>query len=79
MKILGVDPGVHGGAAIVHITDGEAPRLLDAIYLPVVEVGAKGRINVPALRDWIRVYQPDHAAIQRAQEITDAPRPRSLL
>jgi hypothetical protein len=30
MKILGIDPGIHGDAAIVHITDGEAPQLLDA-------------------------------------------------
>jgi crossover junction endodeoxyribonuclease RuvC len=67
MRILGIDPGIHGGAGIVHITDGEAPQLLDAIDLPVVGVGAKERINVLALRDWIRAYQPDHAAIERAQ------------
>ena len=67
MRVVGIDPGIHSGAAIVHITEGEAPRLLDAIDLPVVGVGAKERINVLALRDWIRAYQPDHVAIERAQ------------
>jgi hypothetical protein len=37
--------------------------LLDAIDLPVVGVGAKERINVLALRDWIWAYQPYDAAI----------------
>jgi len=74
MRVVGIDPGIHSGAAIVHITDGEAPRLLDAIDLPVVGVGAKERINVLALRDWIRAYQPDHAAIERAQAMPDRAR-----
>ena len=29
MKILGVDPGVHGGLALVEINDGTAPALLE--------------------------------------------------
>ena len=41
MKILGCDPGVHGGIAIVEINDGTAPRLVDAIDIPVTGVGAK--------------------------------------
>ena len=27
MKILGVDPGIHGGLAIVEVIDGTAPRV----------------------------------------------------
>ena len=30
MKILGVDPGIHGGLAIVEIDDGAAPQLVEA-------------------------------------------------
>jgi hypothetical protein len=41
MKILGVDPGVYGGLAVVGIADGIAPQLLDAIDIPVAGVGAK--------------------------------------
>jgi predicted RNase H-like nuclease (RuvC/YqgF family) len=29
--LLGVDPGIHGGLAIVAIDDGAAPQLIDAI------------------------------------------------
>ena len=34
MKILGIDPGVHGGLAIVAIDNGAAPQLVDAIDIP---------------------------------------------
>jgi hypothetical protein len=41
MKILGVDPGIRGGLAIVELNNGAAPRLIDTIDIPVVGVGAK--------------------------------------
>ena len=50
MKILGVDPGIHGGIAIVAIDNGTAPQLVDAIDIPVAGVGAKERVDVLALR-----------------------------
>jgi hypothetical protein len=43
VKILGVDPGVYGGLAIVTIDDGAAPQLVDAIDIPVAGTGAKER------------------------------------
>jgi crossover junction endodeoxyribonuclease RuvC len=67
MKILGIDPGVHGGLAIVMINDGAAPQLVDAIDIPVTGVGAKERVDVLAIRTWIAVHQPQHALIERAQ------------
>jgi Holliday junction resolvasome RuvABC endonuclease subunit len=67
MKILGVDPGVHGGLAIVASNDGVAPRLIDAIDIPVTGVGAKERVDVLAVRTWIMQHQPQHAVIERAQ------------
>ena len=48
VKILGVDPGIHGGLAIVVIDDGAAPQLVDAIDIPVAGVGAKERVDVLA-------------------------------
>ena len=42
MRILGVDPGIRGGLAIVELNDGAALQLVDAIDIPVAGVGAKG-------------------------------------
>jgi crossover junction endodeoxyribonuclease RuvC len=67
MKILGTDPGVQGGLAIVVICDGAVPQLIDAIDIPVVGVKAKERVDVLGLRTWILARQPDHAVIERAQ------------
>jgi Holliday junction resolvasome RuvABC endonuclease subunit len=67
MKVLGIDPGINGGAAIIEITDGAAPRLLDAIDVPTVGSGAKQRVNVAGLRQWIQSHRPDYAAVERGQ------------
>jgi crossover junction endodeoxyribonuclease RuvC len=67
MRIVGVDPGIHGGLAVITINDGAAPALLDAIDIPIVGVGAKERVDSIAVRDWLRKHQPQHACIERAQ------------
>ena len=67
MRILGVDPGIHGGLALVEINDGAAPQLVDAVDIPVTGVGAKERVDVLAIRTWIAAHQPQHALIERAQ------------
>jgi hypothetical protein len=67
MRVLGVDGGIHGGCAVIDIVDDAAPQLLDAIDIPVVGVGAKERVDVLAIRDWIKAHQPDHAVIERGQ------------
>lgn len=69
MKILGVDPGVSGGLAVVEFNDGAAPRLVDAIDVPVAGVGAKQRIDAIGVRTWIEAHRPDHAAIERGQSM----------
>ena len=66
-KVLGVDPGIRGGLAIVSINDGAAPQLVDAIDIPVTGVGAKERVDVLAIRTWIMAHAPQHAFIERAQ------------
>jgi Holliday junction resolvasome RuvABC endonuclease subunit len=51
-NILGVDPGIRGGFAIVAVdANGAAPQLVDAI----------------AIRNWIAQHAPQHAFIERAQ------------
>src|SRR6516162_353774 len=69
VKILGVDPGVHGGLAIVEINDGTAPALLEAIDIPTAGSGSKERIDPLALRTWVMAHQPQHAFIERAQSM----------
>jgi crossover junction endodeoxyribonuclease RuvC len=65
--ILGVDPGTRGGLAIITVDDGAAPRLIDAIDIPVTGTGAKERVDAIALRAWIVTHKPQHAYIERAQ------------
>jgi crossover junction endodeoxyribonuclease RuvC len=65
--VLGVDPGIHGGLAIVRFVDGKVPELIDAIDIPVTGLKAKERVDVLAIRTWIAAQQPDHALIERAQ------------
>jgi crossover junction endodeoxyribonuclease RuvC len=65
--ILGIDPGIHGGLAIVMFDNGAAPRLVDAIDIPIMGEDAKERVDVLALWGWINHHQPQHAYIERAQ------------
>jgi crossover junction endodeoxyribonuclease RuvC len=68
VNILGIDPGIRGGLAIVFVgANGAAPQLVDAIDIPVAGVGAKERVDVLAIRDWIVRHAPQHALIERAQ------------
>jgi crossover junction endodeoxyribonuclease RuvC len=67
MKVIGIDPGVRGGLAVVEINDGTAPQLVEAIDIPVTGVGAKERVDVLAIRAWAMAHQPQHAFIERAQ------------
>ena len=61
MKILGCDPGVHGGLAIIEIIDGTAPQLITVSDIPVTGVGAKERVDVLAIRTWILAHHPQRA------------------
>jgi len=67
MKILGIDPGIKGGCAVVMVNDGAAPDVVGIIDIPVAGTGAKERVTVLELRTWILQLQPDHAVIERAQ------------
>jgi crossover junction endodeoxyribonuclease RuvC len=67
VRVVGVDPGIHGGLAIVEIGNGTAPVLVEAIDIPVTGNGAKERVDAIALRDWVTKHHPQHAFIERAQ------------
>jgi crossover junction endodeoxyribonuclease RuvC len=66
-RILGVDPGVHGGLAVVEVTDGAIPVLVETIDVPVIGTGAKERVDVAAIRNFIERHKPVRALIERAQ------------
>ena len=55
---LGIDPGIHGGLAVIAMEDGAAPRLVEAIDVPVVGTGAKERVDVAAIRNFIDWHKP---------------------
>jgi crossover junction endodeoxyribonuclease RuvC len=67
VKVLGGDLGNRGGLAIVDINNGTAPQLIDAIDIPTSGVGAKERVDVLTIRNWVLSHQPQHAFIERAQ------------
>jgi hypothetical protein len=56
MKILGIDPGIHGGLALVNIVDDVPPQIIDIIDIPVTGVGAKERVDVLSVRTWIETH-----------------------
>jgi DNA polymerase len=70
MIVLGIDPGIRGGLAIVDADDGVGV-LIDGIDIPVIGTGAKERVDAIAVRDWIARHQPDLALIERAQAMPD--------
>jgi hypothetical protein len=58
MRVLGVDPVVSGGLAVVEITDEAAPVLVECIDIPVVGTGAKERVDVAAIRNFVDRHAP---------------------
>jgi Holliday junction resolvasome RuvABC endonuclease subunit len=67
MIVVGIDPGIRGGLAIVAVEDGAAPRLVEAIDVPVIGTGAKERVDAIALRNWLTTHKPQHAFVERSQ------------
>jgi hypothetical protein len=69
MIIAGVDCGIRGGLAIVAVENGAAPVLVECVDIPTVGVGAKERVDVAAIRNFIDRHKPICALIERAQEM----------
>jgi Holliday junction resolvasome RuvABC endonuclease subunit len=61
MKVVGIDPGIVGGWAIV-TTDGD---LLAAGDLPVAGAGAQRMVSGPLLRDIVAEHQPSRAVVEQ--------------
>jgi hypothetical protein len=54
MKVLGIDPGIHGALALVNIIDGTASQLIDVLDVPVIGTGAKDA----STRCWCGIGSP---------------------
>jgi hypothetical protein len=66
VKVLGLDPGIRGGLAVV--SEGkDIGALCDAIDIPTIGTGAAERVDVAAVRSWILRHRPALALIERAQ------------
>jgi crossover junction endodeoxyribonuclease RuvC len=66
MRVVGIDPGIHGALAISDINDGAMPQLVAVCDVPTLGVKAKERVNALMLRDWLVAHRPGHALIERA-------------
>jgi hypothetical protein len=66
LKIMGVDPGIRGGMAIISTENGGSVMLIDAIDVPTMGTGAKERIDALAVGKWIETHRPDHCFFERA-------------
>jgi crossover junction endodeoxyribonuclease RuvC len=61
--ILGIDPGLSGGIAVL---DSYYRATIDAIDIPTHGEGAKRRVDAAAVMRFIRIWEPDIAFIERA-------------
>jgi crossover junction endodeoxyribonuclease RuvC len=66
MKILGVDPGIHGALALLYSDENEL-RVIDTIDIPAIGTKAKERVNAHAVQEWILRHGPQFAFIERGQ------------
>jgi hypothetical protein len=66
MLVLGINPGIRGGLAVINDVNGVA-TLRDAIDIPTIGTAAKERVDVIAMRDWIQPHLPASGLIERAQ------------
>jgi len=61
--VLGIDPGVSGGLAIIAGSPGQQPRIIDCIGVPI---GGDDRVDVLAVISFIQQNPPDLAVVERA-------------
>ena len=71
MLVLGIDPGLNGGLAIIQ--SGPRPTILGAYEIPVVGEKAKRRISVHEVLQILRSWPQGiaHAFVERAQAMPE--------
>lgn len=72
MRILGIDPGLSGALAVLDFIEVDA-KLASVIDVPTVAEGAKRRVWIAPLAEWIMELDPapSFAFIERAQAMPE--------
>ena len=66
--VAGIDVGIRGGLAAVRAAAADGVgTLLGAIDIPTVGDGARERVDVAAVRDWLDTFKPALVLIERGQ------------
>jgi Holliday junction resolvasome RuvABC endonuclease subunit len=65
---LGIDPGIRGALALIEIRE-DGPRVVDAIDIPTIGTGAKERVNVHAVQEWVLQHGPFRAFVERGSSM----------
>lgn len=66
IRVLGIDPGLFGGLAVVESTEPFRPLELVAVsQIPVSGEGSRKRVEEIYLFNWIKRHAPSVAAIER--------------
>lgn len=65
MIVLGIDPGLSGGVALIE--SGDSPRVILATGIPVFGQDAKRRVDVPRVLALLQPHKIDAGFIERAQ------------
>jgi crossover junction endodeoxyribonuclease RuvC len=63
-RILGIDPGLSGGLALLH-----GGAIIQAAAMPVVKVAGKGEIDLARLGAILRDWAPSHAWVEQQQSM----------
>jgi crossover junction endodeoxyribonuclease RuvC len=66
MKVLGIDPGLSGGIAVVDVVEGCCTAAV-VIDIPTVGIGAKRRVDVIGVQGFLLAHGPQHGFVERAQ------------
>lgn len=66
-RILGLDPGMSGGACIYcPLASKESGLRWHIIDIPTAGEGTQRRVNAPVFRDFVARFDPEHAIIELA-------------
>lgn len=65
VRVLGVDPGINGGAAIYCPGVTISVPVNGIITLPTAGEGTERTIDIIAFRNWLREYQPTAAFVEK--------------
>jgi Holliday junction resolvasome RuvABC endonuclease subunit len=66
MRVLGVDPGIAGGALAILEIEVNTATVLAAIDVPTLGIKAKHRVDTIAVQEFLLKHRPEHCFIERA-------------